>query len=48
MCGCVRMCSRKSEAGPCWCGTKCHSLIRINSPIWALGLGTNAQQGKYV
>lgn len=47
VCGCARTHSTKSETGPCWCGTKCHSLIRINSPIWALGLGTNAQQGEH-
>lgn len=35
---CVRLClctrGIKSGAGPYWCGTKCHSLIRMNSPVW--------------
>lgn len=48
VCGCVHTHGTKSGAGPCWCGTKCHSLIRINSPIQALGLGSNVQQGKRV
>ena len=49
---CVGMCVivyiHKTSIRPCWCGTKCHSLIRINSPIQALRLGTNTLWDKDV
>lgn len=38
--GCVHTPEMKSGSGPCWCGTKCHNSIKVNSPIQVLGLGT--------
>lgn len=38
VCGCVLTHSTKSCDGPCWCGTKCRSLIKTSSCMQALRL----------
>ena len=45
VCGSVGECCTKWGTGPCWCGTKCHSLIRINS-LW--DWAASCSRGKHV